>query len=175
MARIARPTPQRQRHFIKEWRESRGWSQAELCGRLDALEPPYTISESQLSRIERGDQAYSQDLLEALAAVFRIDVTQLVGGGPAMKKVPDDVIDLWTRLKPRDEAVARLMLKSMSEAEETADIGHDPNIDEVPRQHPATIAPKRADLQKRGATLLPAGKARKHPKAPSRVRRNDRD
>jgi len=54
-------------HFIKEWRQSKNLSLRKLADRLvsDTFEP--VISYASLSRIEKGEQPYSQDILEAIA------------------------------------------------------------------------------------------------------------
>jgi transcriptional regulator with XRE-family HTH domain len=59
--RIALQKPrQRRRTFFREWREYRGLTQEQLAGRLET-------SVASISRIEKGTQPYTQDVLEALA------------------------------------------------------------------------------------------------------------
>lgn len=57
--RIGNPR-RRRRHFIKEWREFRGFTQEALAEALDA-------TKASISRIEGGKQSYTQDFLEACA------------------------------------------------------------------------------------------------------------
>lgn len=77
----AHPKPQRQPTQIKAWRKKRGLTLAKLSERLFELEG-LEISDAQLSRIERGEQPYSQDLLEALARVFQCQVAHVLNVDP---------------------------------------------------------------------------------------------
>lgn len=72
MSRKARahPKPVRQPSQIKAWRKHRGLTLAKMSERLQEMEG-LEISDAQLSRIERGSQPWSQDLLEALARVLQ--------------------------------------------------------------------------------------------------------
>ena len=78
----AHPKPQRQPTQIKAWRKHRGLTLAKLSEKLLELEE-LEISDAQLSRIERGEQPYSQDLLEALARVFQCEVPHVLNVNPA--------------------------------------------------------------------------------------------
>lgn|SRR5262249_25327631 len=60
---VAAPAPASPAHFLRQWRESRNKS-------LDDLAPIIGLSKAQLSRIERGHQAYTQRVLENYAAVL---------------------------------------------------------------------------------------------------------
>jgi transcriptional regulator with XRE-family HTH domain len=91
MPRKARPhpKPQRLRTYIKEWRKFRGLTLAQLSDRL-AVEETVEISDGQLSRIERSQQPYSQDLLEAIARVLRCEPADL------LMRDPTDPEALWS-------------------------------------------------------------------------------
>jgi len=77
----AHPKPKRRPTQIKAWRKYRGLTLEKLGERLFELEE-IEISAAQLSRIERGEQGYSQDLLEALARVLNADVPDLLMRDP---------------------------------------------------------------------------------------------
>jgi transcriptional regulator with XRE-family HTH domain len=77
----ANPKAQRQKTQIKAWRKHRDLSLAKLAERLE-VEEGYEISEGQLSRIERGEQPYSQDLLEAIARILRCGPPDLINVDP---------------------------------------------------------------------------------------------
>lgn len=74
--RIRAPGPPR-KHFIKEWREFMGLTQAQLASRVDT-------TAKNLSQIETLAQGYTQSSLEAIAEVF--------GQHPAvlLTRPPDD-------------------------------------------------------------------------------------
>lgn len=95
MPRKARATPplQRKRTLIKEWRKHRaGMTLAGLSERLE-VEEGYTVSEGQLSRVERAEQPYTQDLLEAIARVLRCEPQDLLSRDPNAKKSPLSVLE----------------------------------------------------------------------------------
>lgn len=84
MSRKARPNPKPTRRptFIKAWRRHRDkLTLAKLSERLE-VEESYEVSEGQLSRIERGEQPYTQDLLEAIARVLRCEPQDLIMRDP---------------------------------------------------------------------------------------------
>lgn len=90
-ARIGyKPKRKRLRTFIKQWREYRNLTQDALAERLET-------SKASISRIEAGDQAYTQDFLEACADALRTDPASLL-----MRDPSDDeaVWSLWDKAKP---------------------------------------------------------------------------
>lgn len=84
MPRKARPHPKPKRRptFIKAWRKHRGLTLEQLSERL-TVQQDLELSESQLSRIERGEQPYSQDILEAIATALRCDPADLIIRDPS--------------------------------------------------------------------------------------------
>ena len=62
------------KHYIKQWRELRGLSLERLANRME-VEPggAQLISAMSLSRIERGKQPYSEELLNALSKFDETD------------------------------------------------------------------------------------------------------
>jgi transcriptional regulator with XRE-family HTH domain len=89
MPRKARPNPKpkRKRIYIREWREhapkfkGRKLTLAKLSERLEA-QHEIQITEGQLSRIERGEQPYNQDLLEAVADILGVGEDSLIMRDP---------------------------------------------------------------------------------------------
>lgn len=65
----------RRRIRLKEWREFRDMTQEQLAEAMG-------WSVSNISQLERGLQGYSQEGLEALAAVLRCDPGQLINVDP---------------------------------------------------------------------------------------------
>lgn len=100
---------ERKATYIRAWREKEGYTLAQMVGRLDAL--GVTITEASLSRIERGKQPYSQDILEAIAAALGKRVSQLIEDDPAVGK--GEVIDFMARLCEQDAKKARDVLYAM--------------------------------------------------------------
>jgi transcriptional regulator with XRE-family HTH domain len=63
------------RIFIREWRKHRGFTQEQLAKASG-------LSQSNLSRLERGDQEYTQGNLEALAAALECQPVDLIWRAP---------------------------------------------------------------------------------------------
>lgn len=80
---------QRRRTFIREWREYRGLTQEQLGERLET-------SGGSVSRIESGQQPYTQDTLEAIAEALQTDAASLLMRNP---DDPDAIWSLWDRAK----------------------------------------------------------------------------
>lgn len=85
--------------YIRAWRNERGYSLDDMVGRLEVLGVETTGAS--LSRIERGIQPYSQDMLEAIADALNVKVSQLIEHNPELP--PAKVYDLLAHLN-RDEA-----------------------------------------------------------------------
>jgi transcriptional regulator with XRE-family HTH domain len=93
------------RHFLRSWRKERGKTLEQVAEYLH-------MSHSQLSRIERFEQPYNQELLEALAELYMCDVVDLLIRDPSD---PEGMWTIWQRAKPgerrRIAAVAETLLK----------------------------------------------------------------
>jgi transcriptional regulator with XRE-family HTH domain len=98
----------RQKTFLRQWRKHRSKT---LEGVADQLH----MSHSQLSRIERGEQPYNQELLEALADLYMCDVVDLLIRDPSQQEA---IWTLWQKAKPGErrqiEAIADALLKQAS-------------------------------------------------------------
>lgn len=99
----------RKRTYIRDWRKKRGHTLDEMVGRLEAL--GVKITGASLSRIERGQQPYSQDILEAIADSLDVTVAQLVEHDPKIEK--SEVIDFLQRLGEREAKQAETVLRAM--------------------------------------------------------------
>ncbi|MFA7308104.1 MAG: helix-turn-helix transcriptional regulator [Hyphomicrobium sp.] len=75
MAPVPKKPRERNRTFMREWRDFRRLSQEEVADKLD-------IDRSTISRIERGESPYDQDILERLALVYRCDPEDLLAINP---------------------------------------------------------------------------------------------
>lgn len=92
----------RQRTFLREWRKHRHKT-------LEAVADHLHMSHSQLSRIERQQQPYNQELLEALADLYRCDVVDLIIRDPSD---PEGMWTLWEKAQPGE----RQQIRSVAEA-----------------------------------------------------------
>lgn len=111
MPRKARPHPKPARRptFIRAWRKHRELTLAQLADRL-RVELEVDISEGQLSRIERGETPYSQDILEAIAQVLRCEPADLIVRDPTQADALWSLIDA---LKPIERAQAVAVIQAL--------------------------------------------------------------
>ena len=112
MPRKARPHPKPARRptFIRAWRKHRELTLAQLADRLQ-VELEVDISEGQLSRIERGETPYSQDILEAVAQALRCEPADLIMRDPTQ---PNAIWSLIDTLEPVERARAIAVIKAMT-------------------------------------------------------------
>lgn len=92
------------KHFIKQWRELRGLSLERLAARMEE-EPggPPMISGMSISRIERGKQPYSEEILNALANALGCEPWELLSVNPLNNT---EVIDLMRFIHELDKRKA---------------------------------------------------------------------
>jgi len=111
MPRQARPHPKPTRRptFIRAWRQRRELTLSQVADRL-SVELEVNISEGQLSRIERGETPYGQDILEALAIVLRCEPADLIMRDPTQ---PDAIWSLLDALKPVERLQAVEIIKAL--------------------------------------------------------------
>lgn len=93
----------RHRHFIREWRKHRGLTLERLAERLET-------SAASLSRIENGDQPYTQDFLEAVADALGTDPASLIMRDPSST---DAIWSLWDRAKPAERRQIEEVVKAI--------------------------------------------------------------
>lgn len=104
MRRKLRPT------FIKHWRIHRGLTQAQLA---DKVSMHQELSHVSISRIEKGQQPYTQHTIELIAEALETDVVSLLSRDPDQAPVDDDAINpLWQKA----DAAQRAQIFALSEA-----------------------------------------------------------
>ena len=72
-----------QRHFIRQWRKAKGWTQERLAEASDV--PQYEIS-----RVENGKKPYDEELLERIALAMNVTPADLI------MRDPSDPEGLWS-------------------------------------------------------------------------------
>jgi transcriptional regulator with XRE-family HTH domain len=101
------PKPRRNlhRHFLKQWREHRGYSQEAAAERLG-------MDRSNLSKIENSKVPYSQELLEHAAEVYMCSVPDLLIRDPSQSEA---IWSLWESAKEGERQqiidLAKVILK----------------------------------------------------------------
>lgn len=112
--------PQRQPTFLRAWREHRGMNQERFVEALDEL-TGYTLSISQLSRIETGKQEWSQDFLEAAATILQCDIPDLLRIDPKATNRRYSILDGLTERQIK--RVARIVEAVREEDDEERGTG----------------------------------------------------
>ena len=99
--------PVYEKTYLLNWRKKKKLSLRQLAARMEYEPGVQLISHAQLQRIEKGEQPYSQPILEAAAQALGITVTMIVDVDPDKE---GDVIDLLKYLKgpKREQAIEYL-------------------------------------------------------------------
>jgi len=97
--------------YIREWRMKRKLSLRGLASRMESEPGVELISYAQLGRIEKGQQPYSQPILEAAADALNVSVTALLTDDPSKDS---EVIDLLKTLSDEQKNQALNVIKALS-------------------------------------------------------------
>lgn len=101
-------------HYIKEWREYRKISLRDLANRLEVSDGgDLLLSHASISRIEKGEQPFTEETLNALAFALDVDRIDLLSKNPHKD---GEVIDLMRKLNETDKTriidMMRLLIKT---------------------------------------------------------------
>lgn len=105
MPPVKKPTRQRRRHFIKEWREHRGLTQEQVADRVG-------IAATTWGRIENGKSPYSQDFLEEAAYALNCEPWDLLNRDPSKE---GEVYDLMRHLDEAQKREAETFIRFLAE------------------------------------------------------------
>lgn len=116
MPKMPAPTPiaqTRRRTFLREWRKFNHLSQHAACDRFE--DEGFDITQGTLSKIERGELPYNQDLLEQAEKVYHCTVAALLTVNPLGKADPlpkalSDLEDMPTEIRRQVANVIAAML-----------------------------------------------------------------
>lgn len=90
-------------NYIKEWRRFRGMTQTELADQIG-------MAMSHLSRIEVGRVAYTQQVLEKIAAALGCGPADLIARNP---EGGADIMELWASLSSEAQDQIRSLAKML--------------------------------------------------------------
>ena len=101
------------KHYFREWRTHRKLSLAKAVARMEA-EPggDPLISSMSLSRIERGEQPYSEEVVNALADVYQCEPYMLFTMNPQMDGAVIDLMKFVTKMDGRKAEKSLQLLKT---------------------------------------------------------------
>lgn len=100
------------RHYIKEWRQARGLSLRRLADRLETTaggEP--LLSYASLGRIERGEQPFTEETIQAIADALNVTRMALLEMHPEREAT---LIELFKRLPEAEQEHARRYLETLA-------------------------------------------------------------
>lgn len=101
-------TNPRRKTYLRQWRKMKP-------GRtLEQVAAELHITQPQLGRIERGEQPYNQDLLEALAELYGCEPDELIWRDPTKS---GEVVDMVKRLDERRQAQIAAFIRALEETD----------------------------------------------------------
>ena len=102
----ARPRQKFRHTFIRQWRDHRGLTLERLADRVG-------MTAGNLSQLERGNQGYTQNTLEALATALQTDTASLLMRNP---EESEGLWSVWEQAKPAERKmiieIARTVTKT---------------------------------------------------------------
>jgi transcriptional regulator with XRE-family HTH domain len=87
---------------IKDWRKFRGLTQEQLAERLG-------LTQATVARIERGDIAYTQPVLEAMAEALMCEPADLIMRDPSK---PGSIWSIWDQIPTTERDQAARVLQT---------------------------------------------------------------
>lgn len=81
---------------------------------LEQVAAELHMSQPQLGRIERGEQQYNQDLLEALAEIYGCEPDELIWRDPSKE---GQVVDMVKRLDEKRQAQIAAFIRALEETD----------------------------------------------------------
>lgn len=100
----------RRKTYLRDWRKATGRTLEQVADHLN-------MTHGQLSKIERGVQPYNQDLLEALAELYMVDVVDLIYRPPGVVHDINKVVQL---AQPEDQAKILAVVRTITGIDENA-------------------------------------------------------
>lgn len=105
MPRRIAHNPKRRPTFVREWRHYRNLTQDTLAERVGT-------TKTSISRIEAGEQPYTQDFLEACAEALMCEPADLLMRDPTD---PEGIWSLWDSAKPAERRRVVRVLKALKD------------------------------------------------------------
>lgn len=97
-------------HYLRQWREYRGLSLRALADRMESEPGVQLTSHANIGRIEKFQQPYTQEIMEAAAVALNCTVRDLLEVDPSKD---GEVVDLMRLLKRKDMDTVRAFLSAL--------------------------------------------------------------
>ena len=112
MAKVKHNLETRRLTHIRAWRLHRGWTLERMAERIG-------VTAGALSQLERGDVAYTQPMLEALADVLACEPVDLISRPPGTE---NGLMVIWSQIPVEDREKALNVLKAFTKKEDSTDL-----------------------------------------------------
>lgn len=106
MPPVKKPQRERLRTFLREWRLFRDMNQDDVAEKLE-------IDRSTISRIERAESPYDQDILERFALVYGCDPEDLLSIDPTRPDPPRLIYSKLRAATPAQQQMALDLIDAM--------------------------------------------------------------
>lgn len=97
----------KQRHFIKEWRKHRGYTQEQLA-EMVGVDRTYVSKIEKGASGKKGGKRYDQPFLEAAAEALKCEPADLIMRDPSQ---PGSIWTIWDQIAVQDRPTAARMLE----------------------------------------------------------------
>ena len=105
------PCMEHGQHHLRAWREFRGYTQKQVMDRIAAFDDPkLPRTEVSLSRVETGQQIYTERLLMALAEVYQAEPWELLTRNPFKD---GQIFDLLPKLNEKQMERATALIAAL--------------------------------------------------------------
>lgn len=95
------------KHYLRAWRNYRGLSLRDLANRMESEPGVALMSHANIGRVEKGEQPYTQELMEAAAVALDTTVTDLLTVDP---RIEDALAQLNALLRAADRPQREMAL-----------------------------------------------------------------
>lgn len=102
--------------YIREWRKHRKMTLERLSGLLEER-GQHDLGPSALSMLERGQRAYTQQTLEALAGALGTDVQSLLTRDPSNPQDPNAIWSIWEQANPTERQLIVDIAKTITKTD----------------------------------------------------------
>lgn len=101
------------RHYLREWRLHRGLSLRKLADRMETEPGVPLMSHANIDRVEKGEQPYTQELMEAAAIALDTSVTELLTVDPNIEDAVAKLNSLLRQASSSDQQLALDLVTAM--------------------------------------------------------------
>lgn len=137
------------KHFLRQWREAKNLSLRGLAAKLESTPGEPLMSHANIGRIEKFQQPYSQEILEAVSSVFKCSVVDILTVDPTGTDLDERNPETQLRLAMLAFGVDRDELDQVVDIVNTFVHGEKPAESPSPERSPSAIPHREPARSKR--------------------------